>query len=213
MRLKRSQSFIIAGGVLVLFFAASIGFMNTKKSPPTVQEAEAAEKAARQESPNSDAPEEESVGSASTFVLDKFHRSETKNGRIVWEIKAERGKYFPESSSAKIEDATLWFFKEDGQTAILEANKADVLLDGPSIKRADAKDGVVLKLEDKATITTDEASYFHQEATVKAPGKVNIESDFINTTGVGLEGNIETKEFTLFKNVESVIKPFKKKKS
>lgn len=213
MRLTKSQSIIIALGILGLFFAIGIAFIKTKS---TVALSNIKVESINFELDPKEVANKPSAGiiaenKGSAVVLGKFERSETSDdGKLLWEIKADKGRYYPETNTANLEEATIWYHKKSGKKIKLETNKADIELDGNNLKKAFVYSGVKIILNENATIITEEASYDKMANSVNSSKKVEIKNEIMETTGYGLEGNIATQEFMLLNNVTSIIKPRKK---
>lgn len=153
--------------------------------------------------------EEQEVESA-PVRLENFHRSETKNGKKVWEIKARSGSLVPEKSAVRISDATLWLFRDEGEVTELQAVKALVFIEGAELRRAEASEGVRLIHSDGSVITTKTAIYDREHGSVSAPGYVEIENESLMTTGEELTVDLNEESFVLGKDVITTIKPKRK---
>ena len=211
MRLTKSQSIVLALGILALFFTVGIGFMKSRSTPTRISLKPKAEEKREVTQSIGDIDFDYSSEKGSSVVLGKFERAESSaDGRPLWEIKADTGKYYPQSSKADVDDAIMKFYKKGGKTILLKTKKADITLEGNGLKSAHAYGGVVLNLNDKTTIKTEEANYDKISGNIITTKRVDIFHEMMETTGYGLEGNIPKQEFVLLKNVNSVIKPKKK---
>jgi len=184
--------------MLGLFVVVLVYFSSSGEVAPKKQDA-----AAGSATPVTGTPE------AGKFILGEFHRSETKNGRTVWEVKAKSGQYYPESSTAKLNGATLWFYKKEGELVRLESGSATLYLDGNSLVKADTTDGVTLNYNDKLTLTTDYASFDKEKNIVHAPGQVLIKTELLDISGESMQANVETQEVTIERKVKTVIRDLK----
>ena len=192
MRISRRQSFLLAAGVIILFFVVGnflLGISEPSIPPPP-------------EAPASSGTLTPPGGSELT--LREFHRSETRNGRTLWEVRAARGKYFPEEKKALLEEAKLWFYKEDGETIILESSSAELFFSASSLSKAFLSKGVSLALKD-TIVETDRAEFDYETKQVVAPGPVRIKSPTLDITGKEMRANVDTREFTLYKKVSTKI--------
>jgi len=220
MYLTRIQSIFLALAVLVLFFILSSLFMeskptvrSSKESQPTAEERNIQTNDLLEKKPGVDGAGADEEGKSPKFVLHNFHRSETKNGRKLWEVKARSGKYIPEKKAAKIKDAILWFYREEGEVVTLEAKQALLSLEYASLTRANLSGGVTVTSHDGITLKTESAIYEKETATITSPDFVTITSDMVNVSGEELNVDIDKRELTLSKNVSSVITPKKKNES
>jgi len=189
--------------VLVVFFVLAIILSGN------IRKADTPESSASVPLNGTSQPELQTDGqeSGSTFSLKDFHRSETKDGKTVWEVKGKNMKYFPEDNIVQIDNGTLWFFNSADETITLTCGQARLLIVDASLKQADTYDGVKLVYNDRVTITARKAVYNKEEGSILAPGKVRIVSDNMEITGNKLRANVETREITLLQNVASVINP------
>ena len=188
MRLSRTQSLFGGFGTLLLFFLLASLFIS--RTPKTFKSTLPAVQAVKTE------------GGAVSFELGQFHRSETKEGKKLWEISAARGQYFPETNTARIFDATLFLFK-DQKTIELKAGEALVHLSGATLTKAEIFHGVTLTY-DKGRLETDQAVYDREHETVTAPGYVKIFNPSSESTGYSLQGDLQTNQFFLEHDVHTI---------
>lgn len=147
-----------------------------------------------------------------SFSLDNFHRSEIRDGKKYWEIKARNAEYDPATGRTTVSAAEVWLYRKNGDVIYLTSQKARLVLEGAGFKEAHLTSDIILKINQNVTVTADKAHYNHAEQTVTAPGPVTISGEFYNITGKKLLANLESEEFTLVKDVESVLTPDKSKK-
>jgi len=148
---------------------------------------------------------------SSGFMLKDFHRSETKDGRTLWEVNSSRGNYYPETNSARVEDAVVRFYRDDGKVVELRTGEALLELEGSSLKTARAGKGVKIVYDDnELVLETDRATYDRQANKVNAPGFVKIINEMGEVSGVGFDADLQTRILTLSSQVKSFIKPREK---
>lgn len=211
MRLNRKQSLAVALGSIVLFFVVGGLFLNSDRklivssrpaTPIPVHSPVAASVSSTQLASSVQTPSQ-----ASQFTMNEFHRSETKNGRTVWEVHGSRGEYFPQTNSAKIQDAKLTMYDKDGKASDLQTKEAEIYLSGPSLGRAHGRAGVQVVYHGDTTLTTEEADYDRSKGTLSTAGPVKIVGSRVDITGNKLEGNVDSQIFTLTGDVVTIIKP------
>ena len=196
--LTRRQSLSIGIGAIALFFGLGVVMLQNDKPKAT--------KVGSGEAAVVDSAEQvQNANLESRFTLQRFHRSEVKNGKKVWEVEADKGQYDPQTNSAKLESATVQLFKDDG-IVTMKAPKAILYLDGTALKSATASDGVVITYDDKLKIETNSATYDKVNNSVTSDDFVKITSESMEISGTGLSADTITKEFTLKKNIETIIK-------
>ena len=204
MNITKKQSLYLGFGIIILFFVSSVLMLNQSTSVVTEQSSQQVDTKQEEQKARFDP--------AIPVTLNEFHRSETKEGRKVWEVTALTGRYFPQSNSADLEKAKIFVYKKDDSVVELQAEKAKLFLDGASLKQAEVSQGVKVNYDGKLFITTDNASYDHSREEVTAPGLVTLESENMTVTGEDLLAKINTKEFELRQNVSTTVKPRKASK-
>ena len=193
MRLTKRQSVILASGTIVLFFAAGKLLLERESERREPEPAPAVQSAETPAAPGS------------ALTLGEFHRSETRDGKKLWEVRARSGQYFPEDKKAVLQNATLLFYKTDGNTVALESASAELFFDQASLTRASLSKDVKVVLNNEVTLTADAALYDSTARTVTIPGRVEIDSSTMRITGEELHAQIDSREFTLTRNVSTTI--------
>lgn len=225
MRITRKQSQLLGSALFGLFIVAVAFFMRNDtgfKSLPADQRADAPSRATHSETVTnpSDAPQQNVAGAlpaganllvptipaGGQFVLDDFHRSEVKDGKKVWEVVAKRGQYYPETNSAKVNQATVTLFREDDPVTIV-TNQATLQMEGTALKSATAEDGVSIALKSGGTAKTSNAIFNSSEEVVTSEAPVEVLMERMELRGTGFKVDLKDKSFTLNSEVESVILP------
>lgn len=197
----------------MLFFIGATVLLNSQSPEDSKQQRASAKDTAQPDHQHSDqtAPlavtKNDTNTDDATLTLEKFHRSETRDGEVVWEIKGTNARIYPQDNSVKINNSHLIFNSESGEPVQISSSKALVYLEGGKLTEAHTSGGVKVVHNNKVTITTDSAVYSAGNSSIHAEGQVFIESDLIETNGVGLDADIEKQEVFLRSKVESVIKP------
>lgn len=143
---------------------------------------------------------------SSSIVLDKFQRSETREGRTVWEVVAARGEYFPQNGSAELSDATVRLYRKQGEQVELKAGAATLQLEGNALRSAHTRDNVTVNYNQKINLKTGEAVYYKEENRISAPGAVEISTASFDVSGQGMEADLEKEEIRILRNVKSVLR-------
>ena len=212
LHLSRQQSRVMAASAIFIFFALGIIFLKanqTTHAPPKLSDpANTGQDSSY--SPSSDSSPSPQAGASSAFTLNDFERSETKDGKKVWEVKAKHGHYMPQQNQAIVEDAVLWMYRSENQTIRLETKHANLILNGQKLVMAEAYGGVKVIQNDEVTLETERATYDQTKGSLSAPGHVTITSALYTVIGDGLEGNTDSRDFRLLKNVQTSIYPQKK---
>jgi LPS export ABC transporter protein LptC len=188
--LTRKQSLIAALSILAIFFIAVFVFKPSSKINST-------KKAIT-----------ESIVSGTEFTLDKFVREEIKDGKKLWQIKADKGKYNPLSGRTELLSTEMLLNKKDGGLLELRADKAELLLEGTSgLKKATFSGNVVIVQNKTTTIETEAASYDKLSGLVTSDQPVKIIGDKMILEGVGMEVEVESKEVKILTQTKTIIEP------
>ncbi len=203
IHLTRRQSLILACALIFGFFALlwAVSRSSTKKYPP----------AAPAIATPTPVPQPQATANNSQFFLNEFHRSEIKDGRKIWEIKAKNGQYFPEKQSAEVKDADVWLFRENGEQIFLKAPEARLGFDGTAIRDAFFPDTVHVVYNDRMTVDTSVATYIKSEDTISSEHPVTIDSDMMHVDGNRFIAHVAEKSIIISGGVKTVIKPRQKK--
>ena len=207
MYLSRKQSIAIAIGLIAIFFLVGSLFIETKESPVAI------DLNPKTESNVQSGSEKNQI--EPTFTLEDFHRSEIdKHGNKIWEVKAKEGQYFPKTNLAEVKNATVWFYREEEEQAIIiKSDQATLFIDGTTLSKADMAGNISMDYAGEFTVLTGEATYFKEEHAVHAPGFVRIFNEQYDIQGKKLDAQLETREFVLHHEVESVLHPKNKTSS
>lgn len=144
-----------------------------------------------------------------SLVLNRFNRSLTRDGRKVWEVDAEKGEYIVGSDSAKISNAVLHLYKEDGVVVRLDAPTATLYLKENNLTKAELNGGITVNYGGQFTVVTDFALYDQQREVVTAPGLTKIKGDGFDVQGDELSADVNQRILHLKGNVISVFTPKK----
>ena len=230
MRLTRPQSILISVGVLALFFGGGVVLVQ-KERRPSFKPIDIAAGTGGESSPQASSgnlplnpsdlqgivPLVKAGGGepaaisgpagTSPFTLNQFQRSEVRNGRKIWEVKATQGQYFPGDAKAIVRNAELFVFAKDGDQVTLWADSGTLYLSGPSLQRAEVEGNVRVMQNEEVKITTEKALYDKEKGLVEIPGAVKIEGAAFEISGSAMFVDVESRVVRLTKDVVTVISP------
>ena len=142
-------------------------------------------------------------------ILQDFHRSKNKNGKIVWEAKGKKAYYYPVKGYVAVFAGTVTMLAKNNKLVKMTAQKADLYIKNSELVKVVASDDVKIVYEDDYTLTTGSLTLHQDSGNVQAPGDVHITGKRIDIVGKMLSGNIREQIFNLKKNVRTLIKPLK----
>ncbi|MCB0333141.1 MAG: LPS export ABC transporter periplasmic protein LptC [Bdellovibrionales bacterium] len=228
MYISRRQSRIVAVATLVLFFLVGIWFTQKPTHAPSKRtDAHSEEPTTIKEDPNLLSPQstpQESTASQqanpvtpedpktegappSRFALEEFHRSETKDGKLIWEIYGTNARYTPENNSIAIDNCHLKYYSKENKQIDLTSGTALIFLSGVKLERAELRGDVTLVYDQEITVKTTEADFNKEENLVTSDQFVTISGDWYTFEGTGLHADLKTETVTLKTKVHSSIHP------
>lgn len=199
MNLSKTQSITLGLGTIVVFFAATFFMLQANRQGSLLSNAHTEEDQIRGSLSQEDLN--------ASVTLNSFHRSETRDGKKVWEVTAARGRYIPQENAATLEEAHLFFYKEDGSQVELEAKNARLILQGTALLSAEAFNGLTLLYDNKVRVVAERGTYDHLANTVFVPDEVTIIQERAEIKGRSMRANLESREFVIEEDVSTAIAP------
>lgn len=171
--------------------------------------------ASRLPSSANDIPKEpvEGTGSQSApsgrlgFVLNDFHRSLEREGKLVWDIVGKRGQYDAATNRAQIEEPRLLVVQENGDEVTLTARRAEIMLSGTKLAKADLFEDVVVVFKGGSVLKTTRATYDETAGRIDIPVPLTITNPMVSVSGKQAVGLVGPQELTISGGVETVIQP------
>ena len=204
MRLNRKSSLVLAFATIGLFFTvAHLTAPGGSSVTPT---------SSRRPTQNQNTSGQSDGDEASQFELTHFQRSETRNGRKVWEVTADNGKYFPNLEITRLKNVQVISTRSEDSKLTVAADSADVRLKGTSLSFATLTSKVIATINDEVTVTTEKATYDYEGSIITAPEFVTITGPFYTSEGDSMVVDTEEEIITLEGNVRTQIEPVPKKK-
>lgn len=194
MIISRKKSRVIAFALLGLFFVVSVGIIKGRGSAVL-----------------SNIPVPALEGGSAKVVMSDFHRSEVRDGKKLWEIRASQGEFFPTENRIHVNKPDLTVYREEKQVS-LAAEQADIQLEGSSVDKARVSGAVRVVYNQNTVIETGEATWHQKQQKVEAPGAVKLSNEMLDVEGEDLTVHLERNELFLNRRVRSVIKPRAKSK-
>jgi LPS export ABC transporter protein LptC len=138
--------------------------------------------------------------------IQNFRRVKIKDGKMVWEVKADDAQYFEDEQQVVVQKPEVTFYmEEDGRRARLVGTEGRLTLDGKELAAVALRGDVVLLIDD-LEFRTDEAHYDHAADRIAAPGVVTIHGKTLDVRGLGLEVDVTPKRVRLLDDVHTVLR-------
>ncbi|MDZ4785224.1 MAG: LPS export ABC transporter periplasmic protein LptC, partial [bacterium] len=140
------------------------------------------------------------------FVLNNFHRTETKAGKKLWEVTAKTGEYITQTDSAKLTNALIIVYQKNGDIIQVESEKAILQFDNDSLIEAFLEKTVKLNVNKEKFVTTEKADFNKLQNTIVAPGYAKIEDRNVTLEGELLNVDLSLGILQYGKKVKTLIK-------
>jgi LPS export ABC transporter protein LptC len=226
MYLNRKTSYLISIFIVLIFLLMGVLFLNTNYQqpppqlttpqivpPPSPQELAPEEPEHIQTTSSAASPVsgKEGESTAEGFALETFHRSETRDGKTLWEVLGSNARYFPEENRVDIEACLFFTTDEKGQKILLKASQATLILKGPELQFVRFPNDVRLDYGSDMKIITSAADYDHREGEVTTSAHVQVVGDWFIVEGDGLKARLDSEQYEIQRNVTSILEPQKRK--
>lgn len=138
--------------------------------------------------------------------IQNFRRVKMKDGKMVWEVKADDAQYFEGDQQVVVQNPRVTFYLEGGgRRAELVGSEGRLTLDGKELAGVTLRGDVVLVLDD-LEFRADEARYDHAADRIVAPGLVAIHGKTLDVRGQGLEVDVTPRRVRLLGDVHTVLR-------
>lgn len=138
--------------------------------------------------------------------IQNFRRLKVKDGKMVWEVKADDAQYFEGDNQIVVQKPEVTFFmEEEGRRARLVGTEGRLTLEGKELTAVVLKGAVVLLIDD-LEFRTEEAHYDQATDRIAAPGIVTIHGKTLDVRGLGLEVDVTPKRVRLLDDVHTVLR-------
>jgi lipopolysaccharide export system protein LptC len=138
--------------------------------------------------------------------IQNFRRTKLKDGKAVWEVKAEDAQYFEGEQQIVVQKPEVTFYLDGGsRRATLVGTEGRLTLDGKELAAVTMHGDVVLVLDD-IEFRADDATYDHAGDLISAPGLVTIRGKTLDVRGQGLQVDVTPKRVRLLSDVHTVLR-------
>jgi LPS export ABC transporter protein LptC len=144
-----------------------------------------------------------SLPTSSTVSLSDFHRSESKDGKLVWDVTAIRGEYYPENGRANLKTPAIKLFSEEGSSITINAPVGLVLLENEALREARVTGGARVVHQSGVVVESPELTYSAGTLEISTDKTATIKGDGVVTTGNILSFNTDTQKLRLSNGVRT----------
>ena len=134
-----------------------------------------------------------------------FRRVKVKDGKAVWEVKADDAQYFDDGQILVRKPQVVFHLEGENRRAELVGSEGRLTLDGKELAAVTLEGDVVLVLDD-LEFRTHVAHYDHAADRIAAPGLVTIHGKTLDVRGMGLEVEVTPRRVRILKEVHTVLR-------
>lgn len=209
MLLNKTQSIFIACGVLLLFFV--VVALATSSAGKKLTARNLSEPQIQMPTPSAQITPDNQA--ASSFALQRFNRSETRDGKKLWEVAADSGQYSPETKQALLFKAKMQLYK-DGQPQVeIQSDQADLVIDGATLSSAAIKGNVILNYQNQLSVKGARAELDRTSNLVSSDSAIVIEAQGLKIEGAKMKANIADQILFLSGGVTTTLIPAARRKN
>jgi LPS export ABC transporter protein LptC len=129
--------------------------------------------------------------------------TETGDGKLTWEIKAEGARYLKGANLVAFDTVKVTLLTAGGRKYILSGDKAEFRTDTKDMKIT----GRVRMLTDRGDVLkANRLQYANSQKRIFAEGPVSLESGRMQVSGEGLNFNVARQEVSLLSNVRAEVR-------
>ena len=138
--------------------------------------------------------------------IQNFRRVKIKDGKAVWEVKADDAQYFDDGRQIVVHKPQVTFYmEEEGRRAEIVGTEGRLTLEGKELTHVTLEGDVVLVIDD-LEFRTHVAHYDHAADRIAAPGLVTIHGKTLDVRGMGLEVDVTPRRVRILKEVHTVLR-------
>lgn len=134
-----------------------------------------------------------------------FRRVKLKDGKAVWEVKADDAQYFDGGEIRVRKPQVVFYLEGEGRRAELVGSEGRLTLDGKELATVTLEGDVVLVIDD-LEFRTHQAHYDHAADRIAAPGLVTIHGKTLDVRGHGLEVEVTPQRVRILGDVHTVLR-------
>lgn len=140
------------------------------------------------------------------FILNNFQRTEIKDGKTLWIMKADQGEYLKGQDSVKLTNSFLTLYQENGDVVEVKSDSAIMELLAGKLNTAKMIGNVKMNVNKERYVYTQEALYDKNKEVITAPGYAKIEDRNIILEGKELSVLVKESSLSFSRDVITTIK-------
>jgi hypothetical protein len=220
LKLNARTSMILVTAILAGFFVVSFSFLKSQGSTgalpsrplptPEPEGVQLPEAVATLGGKLVDAGGSSSAG-APAVEITNFQRSESKNGKLAWELAGSAARYELGGSRIDITNAKVATTLSNGVLATLTTDKAQIAMSGATLAKAEGLGRVTIVLDNGVSVRTESAAFERETGKVSSATPITILHPSGSLTSDSFKGDTINGKFLFSGNVHTTILPKEKR--
>ncbi|RMH04369.1 MAG: LPS export ABC transporter periplasmic protein LptC [Nitrospirae bacterium] len=133
--------------------------------------------------------------------IKRFTYQQSREGRIRWEVEAERAQMYDSRHQALLENVQVSLFGRQDREMIVHAKRGMIDTATNSFELVDQEDFISVTFTNGLTLLTPILRWRDETQEFYSPAPVIIHRQGLTITGIGLVGNLETEQFQVLNYV------------
>jgi LPS export ABC transporter protein LptC len=134
--------------------------------------------------------------------IDQFTFTQSKDGRVQWQVQAQRAKVFEREKRAVLEDVQVTLFGRKGWELKLAGDEGTIDTDKHDFVLARRNGAIAVELESGYTIFTNHLAWVDADRRITTNDSVKITGHGLDITGQGFVGKLDKEEFRILEDVQ-----------
>ena len=147
-----------------------------------------------------------SASKSPAIHLQEFHRTEIKDGKKQWEIKAADAKHFFEKGITQANNSLMTLFRSDNTQVSIASDGAKLQIENDALKKVGLEGNVKIALDKDIEVMTGLAFYYAGKDKMSSPSSVEIKGKGFEISGRGVEIEIEPQIIRIKSEVLSIFR-------
>jgi len=133
--------------------------------------------------------------------MEGFVYRQTKDGRVQWEVAAQKAEVFEAKHEASLKTVQLRLLGHGGEEMMVEADEGMINTQTNDFELNNREERMAIELANGYTIYTPHLRWIDKAQEIRTSNPVTIEGHGLTITGIGFIGYLETEEFTVLDHV------------
>ena len=139
----------------------------------------------------------------SRLQLQGLYRAEVKDGRKMWELRAQDAQHFVAEKLTQVNASDFTIFRQGQGPVQILSQAAKLIAEQNTVGKVDLEGDVRVKLDADTEIQTNLAFYYAGNNKIVSPGEFTLSGKGYKIEGVGIEVELEPQVINVLKSARS----------